>query len=360
MRSRPDNAGSEEQWVKRLRRTPSRIAKLSKTDHLPSPRPTHNNSTDDLLLSSSSSKSKTKQKTSSVSSLRNRLAPPPKKAAPPPSTNNVVRPANKKSTSKPSVAPFFQRVEAAFQHSPQIITDKTIYVNTSAARPARSPSPDADDLIQELKEHYLQTATTLHKQAIARLAQAQADLARTLTRTLREQDESFLAEAEAQIARLAQPLDKFRIRSSQQQKTAEGSQQQPQQLVEEHGVGELMARAEKQHEEFEADMGRLWKEWAVAEAEVKKLLGGVGKSVSCLGVVAGDDGAGTGEGSEEDNGAVMLKRFAEAIEREIAAAGEEVVELGEEAVGMMKDIEKDFRKTTLPDLHTFFQSIDEP
>lgn len=75
----------------------------------------------------------------------------------------------------------------------------------------------------------------------------------------------------------------------------------------------------------------------------------------------------------------MLRRFREVIEKEIGEAEEEVAGLGEEAVGMMKEIEKvslgeercrvwdgranglqDFRKATLPDLHTFFQSIDEP
>jgi hypothetical protein len=36
----------------------------------------------------------------------------------------------------------------------------------------------------------------------------------------------------------------------------------------------------------------------------------------------------------------MLKRFREVIEKEIGKAEDEVVGLGEEAVGMMKDIEK--------------------
>ncbi|KAL2268760.1 hypothetical protein VTJ83DRAFT_3606 [Remersonia thermophila] len=358
MPSRPSNAGLEEPWAKRLRRTPSRIAKLSKTGQLLSPRPTHNSSTDDLPLSSSSyePKAKPKPKTTSISFLQDRLAPPPKTAASHSPIDNVLRPTNKKLASRPSVAPFFQRVEAAFQNSPQIMTDKTIHVKTSAPKPARSPSPDAQELIQELKEHYLQTATSLHKQATARLAQAQADLTRTLTRTFREQDESFLAEAEAQIARLAQPLDNFRIRSSQKLQLQSQDQQQ---FVEEHTVAELVARAEKQHKEFEADVGRLWQEWAVAEAEVKKLLGGIGASVSCLGVVP-DAGPIAGEECEGDDGAAMLKRFAEVIQQGITAAEEAVVELGEEAVGMMKEIEKDFRKTTLPDLHAFFQSLDEP
>jgi hypothetical protein len=55
-----------------------------------------------------------------------------------------------KKTSKPSVAPFFQRVEAAFQKSPRIIS-KTIHVNAAPTKPARSPSSEADDLIQALR-----------------------------------------------------------------------------------------------------------------------------------------------------------------------------------------------------------------
>ncbi|KAK4150979.1 hypothetical protein C8A00DRAFT_45736 [Chaetomidium leptoderma] len=146
--------------------------------------------------------------------------------------------------------------------------------------------------------------TTLHKQATMRLSQTHADLSRQLTRALTHADTAFLAETEAQIKTLAQPLDRFRIRS-QQRGGPDGAVRS-----EEHSVAELVARAEEQLRGFEDEVAGLWRE--------------------------------------------------EVVEREIAEAEEEVVELGDEAVGVMKEIEKDFRKATLPDLHTFFQSIDEP
>jgi hypothetical protein len=67
---------------------------------------------------------------------------------------------------------------------------------------------------------------------------------------------------------------------------------------------------------------------------VKDLLRGVVSAVSAVSAagVEGDDGG--------DEGAEMVRGFGEVVEREIAEAEEEVVELGEEAVGVMKGIEK--------------------
>jgi hypothetical protein len=202
-----------------------------------------------------------------------------------------------------------------------------------------------------------------------RLTQTHADLARKLSHSLAHENEAFLAQTESQIKKLAQPLDKFRIRS-QQRDALSGEVRS-----EENSVGELVARAEEQLGEFEREVGGLWREWAEAEGEVKALLGGVVASMGSQVEGGGGDGEGyDGEGEE------MLERLREVIEREIGETEEEVVEFGEEAVGLMKEIEKvssvweeerqgemsglttlqDFRKTTLPDLHTFFQSIDEP
>lgn len=142
-------------------------------------------------------------------------------------------------------------------------------------------------------------------------------------------------------------------------------------------MGELIARAEAQVSVFETEVAGLWAEWTAAEGEVKELLKGVVSFAGVSGGGKGEGGGGIGGADGGDEGEVMVKRFREAIEREIAEAEEEVAEIGEEAVGVMKDIEKvswermlrsgrlltreqDFRKATLPDLHTFFQSIDEP
>ncbi|KAG7289686.1 hypothetical protein NEMBOFW57_006062 [Staphylotrichum longicolle] len=254
--------------------------------------------------------------------------------------------ANKR-PSKPSVAPFFQRIESAFQDKPTSTT-KPSNTTTATLKPARYPSPDAEDLIQQLKEHYLQTATTLHTRATLRLTQTHADLARELAQSLTARDEAFLARAEAQIKTLAQPLDKFRIRAQRQRQRGADDDNGSAPHSEENSVGELVARAEAQVRRFEEEVRRLWAEWAAAEGEVKELVRGV---VACVSGVGGD---GEGEGRE------MLRRFREEVDREIGEAEEEVGELGEEAVALMKEIEKDFRKATLPDLHTFFRSIDEP
>ncbi|KAJ4302324.1 hypothetical protein N0V88_002468 [Collariella sp. IMI 366227] len=194
-----------------------------------------------------------------VQSLRERLIPLPTKRTPL-SPINGVQPATQKLQSKPSVAPFFQRIEAAFQDKPHPAA-KTKYASTTRHQiPARSPSPDAEDLIAQLKEHYLLTATTLHKQATMRLAQTHTDLNRKLTQTIATPDAAFLSQTEQQIKKLSQPLDKFRIRS--QQRRADGTVQS-----EESSVGEIVARAEEQVAEFEREVKGLWKEWTVAEGK---------------------------------------------------------------------------------------------
>jgi hypothetical protein len=165
-----------------------------------------------------------------------------------------------------------------------------------------------------------------------RLAQTHADLTRKLSHTLAHENEAFLAQTESQIKKLAQPLDKFRIRS--QQRDAPSGEMRS----EENSVGELFARAEEQLGEFEREVGGLCREWAEAEGEVKALLGGVVAS-SMGGQVGVGGGGGEGEGCDGE-GEGMMARLREVIEREIGEAEEEVVEFGEEAVGLMKEIEK--------------------
>ena len=289
------------------------------SDHLPSPKPTNPSSTDNVPSSSSSVDRKARPTHKQMQSLRERLVPLPRTSAPITSTVRAQA-TNKNKPSPPSVAPFFQRIKAAFQDQPTpttaVITKPTHKTAAPATKTARSPSPDAEDLIQQLKHHYLQTATTLHEQATISLSQTHADLTRRLSHALVTPDAAFLVHAEGQLKTLAQPLDGFRIRA--QQRGADGAVR-----CDEKSVGELVARAEEQVHEFERDMGGLWEEWAAAEGEVKVLLRGIG---------AGSVGDGSG--------AEMLRRFGEAVEREIGEAEEEIGELGEEAVGAMKEIEK--------------------
>jgi hypothetical protein len=170
-----------------------------------------------------------------------------------------------------------------------------------------------------------------------RLSLTHADLSRKLTQSLVKDDEVFLAETETGIRKLAQPLDKFRIRS--QQRVGADDDGDGALRCEENSVGELVARAEEQLRLFERDVAALWKEWAVAEGEVQELLqGGVVPPVSApaLGQRSGNDGEGYGGDEEEE----ILRRFRQAVEKQLAEAEEEVVEIGEEAVAMMKDVEK--------------------
>lgn len=159
-------------------------------------------------------------------------------------------------------------------------------------------------------------------------------------------DAAFLQQTEQRIRDLTQPLGTFRIRSHQRQgpPPAEGGAggggaDAAGRKSEENDVGELVARAEEQVRAFEEDVGRLWREWAVAEGEVKGLLGKIVAPASGS-VSGGVAGAAEEAGGEDDEGAELLRRFGEAVEKEIGEAEEEVVGLGNKAVAMMKEIEK--------------------
>ncbi|KAL2196158.1 hypothetical protein P885DRAFT_61355 [Corynascus similis CBS 632.67] len=253
----------EEPWIKRLRVTRSRSVKALEqlpSDHLPSPKPTIPSSTDNIPSLSSGADSKIYQKQKVTGSLRDRLVPVPEE---PTHLAPVDTAAGAKSHStKPSVAPFFRRIEAAFQDKPAIATKPRRAV-ASEMEPARSPSPDAEDLIQQLKEHYLQTATTLHESATMRLAQVHTDLCRQLRQTIVRSDAAFLASAEAHANKLAQPLAAVQIRS-QRRGVRDGAALS---WSEERSTGELVARAEEQLAQFERGVAGLWAEWAAAENE---------------------------------------------------------------------------------------------
>jgi hypothetical protein len=101
-------------------------------------------------------------------------------------------------------------------------------------------------------------------------------------------------------------------------------------------VAELLARAEEQVERFETEVKRLWEGWVAAEEEVEGLMRGVvGGSLTQR-----DGAAAEGGNAGWDDGAEVLRRFKEVIEREIAEAEAEMFTLGEEAVGMMREVEK--------------------
>ncbi|KAK4113568.1 hypothetical protein N656DRAFT_844475 [Canariomyces notabilis] len=341
----PDSINTSDQvpvpWSKRLRSSGSQrglrgqAALGGKTKQLPSPRMTNPSSNDNIGSSSSSGGSKSK--TQPTQSFRDRVMQPPRRTSP--RFTVPGNPARQPNQKKRSVAPFFKRIEAAFQDKPLKPND-TSEPSNKTQRPTLSPSPDPDELIRQLQDHYLQTASSLHTHATSQLSRAHSLLSKKLADSVTSPDEAFLAETEAHVKKLATPLDKFTIRS--QQRGADGTIR-----TEQDTVGELLARAEAQVKEFETQLSVFWQEWAIAEGEVKSAL----KEILARGSGEKDTG-----GEEEE----IIRRFREVVERVIGQAEEEAVVLGEEAVGLMKMIEKDFRKATLPDLHTFFQSIDEP
>lgn len=151
MRQSIDRPLPDEPWAKRLRVTRSQSIQAQErraSNHLPSPKPTNPSSTDNPRSSSSSIDHKARQTHNIVQSLRERLAPLPKKPTP---LSSVEVVAAKKPPSKPSIAPFFRRIEAAFQDKPATAIKPNHVITTAARRSTRSPSPSADDLIQQLK-----------------------------------------------------------------------------------------------------------------------------------------------------------------------------------------------------------------
>ena len=158
MLSFTDRLQPEEQPAgkRRITRSQTRKEALARkmqypSGRFPSPRTTDASSTDNILTSSSSTppNPKPKPKPKPVHSLRDRLLAPPKKASARSSIDHA-RAGAKRPRSKPSVAPFFQRVEAAFQaNTTASKTDHTI--SPAQGRLPRSPSPDPDELIRQLK-----------------------------------------------------------------------------------------------------------------------------------------------------------------------------------------------------------------
>lgn len=139
-----------ESWAKRLRVTKSRSVKIpeqSHPNHPPGSWPTNPSNTGNAQSSSSAGKT-TDQKQNVVHTLRDRLAPVPKKHTY--LSSSGITGAIKKDSTKSSVAPFFRRIEAAFRDNQKAATE-TDRVVSSKTNPLRSPSPDAEDLIQQLK-----------------------------------------------------------------------------------------------------------------------------------------------------------------------------------------------------------------
>lgn len=134
--------------TKRLRSSRPQIShgRLNeKRPQLPSPRATNPSSTDNIASSSSiPHEAKPKQPTQS---FRDRLRPLAKRRAH--ASPDSIPTAHREPRLKPSVAPFFQRIETAFQAG--VKPPSSNHATTIAHGPPRSPSPSPDDLIKQLK-----------------------------------------------------------------------------------------------------------------------------------------------------------------------------------------------------------------
>ncbi|KAK0754680.1 hypothetical protein B0T18DRAFT_42739 [Schizothecium vesticola] len=272
----------------------------------------------------------TKPKT--VSSFRERLFVGAKKPSPA-KTKTSAASVQKKTHRKTSIAPIFKLSHtAAFQEGPNRQT-------------WREPSSDVepDILIKKLKKHYQENAETLQKKATTQLQQAYSDLSYRLRDTLKGET-AFLAAIETQNRTLCAPLSQEEIRYDEYG-PADGEVRTIRKVV-----GSLVTDVETKLSKVEADVNQLWAEWETAEAEVEKVYR------ETLPNQDGQDDPTADTARFTD----ILARFRTAIGKEIEDAEAEVDQLSEAAIIMMKEIEKDFRKQTVPDLHIFFQSIDEP
>jgi hypothetical protein len=149
----PDSTSASDQlpapWSKRLRSSRSQRGQAApdgKPKHLPSPRMTNPSSNDNIGSSSSSAGSISK--TQPTQSFRDRVMQPPRRTSP--RFTVPGNPARKPNQKKRSVAPFFKRIEAAFQDKPLKPND-TSETSNKTQRPALSPSPDPDELIRQLQ-----------------------------------------------------------------------------------------------------------------------------------------------------------------------------------------------------------------
>ncbi|KAK3685777.1 hypothetical protein B0T22DRAFT_482719 [Podospora appendiculata] len=177
------------------------------------------------------------------------------------------------------------------------------------------------------------------------LQQATTDLDRKLQDILKT-DDIFLARMRKEVRELSSPISESLVRS--EKRNADGTVSR-----ETNTIGEIATSAQTEFNKFEGDIFRLWKEWAEAEAAVAKAYKELFPDKS---PAASKSPKGAAKGGRKD----ILARFEEFIEKEIEDMEEELDELGELVVAVMKEIEKDYRKATLPDQLLFFQSIDEP
>ncbi|KAK1780845.1 hypothetical protein QBC45DRAFT_322750 [Copromyces sp. CBS 386.78] len=310
-----------------------------------------------------------------------------------------------------TIAPFFKKIQAAFgdetqrpkqtqrqkqqakeqeaAHVPTLPLKRQPTVQTRKRK--RDPpvkedtlSSETEEMLNELRAHYLTAATTLHSHALTSLTKAHTLLIQKLDDDIVASDEDFLQHAENRARKLSQPLSDFAIRSDQ--RGSDGVLR-----IEKHPVRDLVKGVEKKLGEAETEMEGLWREWVESEEGLERVweevwgeVEGVGKGKKAKnaeddkGKVAGreveGDAGEEGEGedlfgangeagmeteAEKLDGQDVLAKYEEAIQEEIEKAEEEVTELTNLTYQMMKDLEKDYRKAIIPDLHIFYTSLED-
>ncbi|KAK4453817.1 hypothetical protein QBC34DRAFT_475771 [Podospora aff. communis PSN243] len=244
---------------------------------------------------------------------------------------------------KISIVPIFkQTMAAAFQATPE----PSYRDPATHKEPDREPSPESDpeEMIKRLRKHYLDSAETVHERAKIQLQNAHSEVTRKFREAM-QGEEVFLAKMERQNRTLCAPMESFSIRSQQEDPVDASIHTETTDTV-----GDLVSNVERQVMEFEAELAKLWEQLEGADAEVARVY-----RESLAG------GRGAQESDEEAAQlAETLTQLWTAIKKQILEAEEEIAMLSGSAVAAMKEVEKDFRKATLPDLHIFFQSIDEP
>ncbi|KAK4457288.1 hypothetical protein QBC42DRAFT_318638 [Cladorrhinum samala] len=228
------------------------------------------------------------------------------------------------------------RLQASFQQSARLSTRAAKFGGPLPSQPPTHPagSPSADDeydpalLKQQLAEHFITTASTLHHLATKSLDHAHDTLSRALKASL-EGDKTVFR---SKIKPLSRPVDTLKVQYVVQ--TADGGETRSE------TVGGLIRRGEKLRKEFMKRMNGLQREWNKLGIEVGEVISKV-----------------EGGGPMDVDGEEETEKERREIQKEIESAEEEIELITEAAMVCSAEIEKEHRRTTLPDLHRYYRSI---
>ncbi|KAK3328338.1 hypothetical protein B0T19DRAFT_424226 [Cercophora scortea] len=343
-RKRPTHSQPEKKYNTRSQQLKSQ----NSGGYLPSPGSTIVSSD---LISSSSIQREQKE---STQSFRDRILPraiqPKAAVAAAPKTQNHTQRTESLAETSP-IPQFYQRVAASFQLDRQKKAANTV---AESLRPQpRDPFPhtDPEAIIKQLQDYFLKTAKTLYDRTTKQLQQSSTDLDRRFQDVL-QGDDIYLARIRKEVKELSSPISESLVRSEKRNPDGTVSK-------EIDTIGAIVTSAQTEFNKIEGDIFRLWREWAEAEAALGKAYKEI-FSDAAPAVSKGPKGPKGSKGGAKAGKKDILARFEEVVKKEIEEVEEELDQLSESAVAAMKEIEKEYRKATLPDQLIFFQSIDEP